>query len=317
MKRSALFDRRFTFPRSLHVVALFVLAALLAVAPVLLTSDAAAAFPRTVVDGLGKEIYLEAPPERMFSAALAMDNILLTLVDPARVAGVSTFAGDTASGSYVAHLLEDHMVQVEALTPELVLSAQPDVVLVASWNDADSVEQLRQLGVTVYTFTGFGPVSDALDNIVRVGEITGEDAEAAALVGEFYRQYGEIAMRVAGREQPRVLYWDDWGTTYGPGMSYHDLIVMSGGINVAEGLGVTDWGTIDAEAIIGANPDVIITESNEAFVEQLLNDPVLATVAAVQNGRVYSIDHMGALNEKYILAIEQLAEALHPEAFVE
>lgn len=317
MNRSSLFDRHSSFPRSLHVAALFVLVALLAIAPVLLTSDSAAAFPRTVVDGLGRELYLEAPPERMFSVALAMDNILLTLVDPARVAGVSTFANQPEWGSYVADLLEDHMVQVEALTPELVLAARPDVVLVASWNDADSIEQLRQLGVPIYTFTGFGPVSDALDNIIRIGEISGEDEKAEAVVAEFYRAYGEIAMRIAGREQPRVVYWDDWGTTYGPGMSYHDLIVMAGGRNVAAELGVTDWGTIDAEAIIGANPDVIVTESNDAFVQQLLNDPVLQTVDAVKNGRVYSIDHMGALNEKYILAIEQLAQALHPEAFVE
>lgn len=318
--------------RSLRSVLLFAFVALLAAVSVAgsialaavpaLAADSAssgsdAGFPRTVVDGLGREIHLEAPPQRIFSVALAMDNILLSLVEPHRVAGVSTFANQPEWGSYVADLLEDHMVQVEALTPELVLAAQPDIVLVASWNDPDSVEQLRQLGVTIYTFTEFGPLTDALDNIVRMGEITGEDAKAAALVDEFYRRYDDIAARIEGREQPRVLYWDDWGTTYGPGISYHDLIVMSGGINVAEELGVTNWGSIDAEVVLRTNPDIIVVESSPDFVEQVLNDPVLQTVSAVQNGRVYSIDHMGALNEKYILAIEQMAQAFHPEAFDE
>lgn len=209
------------------------------------------------------------------------------------------------------------MVHVEVLTVEQVLAARPDIVLVTSWNDADSVEQLRRLGLTIYTFTDFGPISDALDNIRRMGEITGEDDKAAEIIAEFYRQYGEIAMRIAGREQPRVLFWDDWSTTYGPGMSYHDLIVMSGGRNAAAEIGVTDWGIIDAETVLHVNPDVIITESGEDFVQKLLADPVLQAVPAVETGRVYHIDHLGALNEKYILAIKQLAQLLHAEAFAE
>jgi len=42
-------------------------------------------FPRTVVDGLGKEIELLSPPQRIFSTALAVDNVLLALVEPERV----------------------------------------------------------------------------------------------------------------------------------------------------------------------------------------------------------------------------------------
>lgn len=297
--------------RRLHVFVLLILVVALAAIPAL------ASFPRTVVDGLGNEIYIESPPQRIFSVALALDNILLSLVDPQRVAGVSVFATQPEWGSYVADLVADHMVQAETLTTERVLAAHPDIVLVTSWNDADSVEQLRRLGVTLYTFAGFGPVSDALDNIRRMGEITGEDEKAAAVVAEFHRQADEIAHAVAGLEQPRVLYWDDWNTTYGPGMSYHDLIIMAGGRNVAAEIGVTDWGTIDAETVIQLNPDVIITESGAEFARQLLADPVLQTVAAIRNGRVHHVDHMGALNENYIFAIEQLARLFHPEAFAE
>lgn len=296
--------------RSLRFVVLLLLI-------VVLATTAAFAFPRTVVDGIGNEIYLESPPERIFSVALALDNIVLSLVEPKRVVGVSPYASQPEWGSYVADLIGDHMVLVDSLTPEVVLAAQPDIVLVASWNNPDAVEQLRQLGVKLYTFTGFGPVSDALDNIRRMGEITGEEDKAAALIDQFYRGYGEIAFAIADREKPRVLYWDDWGTTYGPGMSYHDLLVLSGGINTAAEIGVTDWATIDAETVIQLNPDIIVTEAGEAFVEQLLADPVLQTVKAVQNGRVYHVDHMGALNEKYILAIEQLARLFHPEAFAQ
>ena len=47
-----------------------------------LSAPAADAFPRTVVDDIGQEIYLEAPPQRILSVGLAMDNILLSVTDP-------------------------------------------------------------------------------------------------------------------------------------------------------------------------------------------------------------------------------------------
>lgn len=288
---------------------------LLAIVIALLVALPGFAFPRTVVDDMGTEIYLEAPPERIFSVALALDNITLSLVEPERVVGVSSFASQPEWGSYVADLIGDHMVHVEVLTSEIVLAAEPEIVLAASWNDPDSVEQLRQLGVPIYIFDGFGPLSDALDNIVKVGEITGEEEKAAALVDEFYRRYGEIAHRLAGREQPTIMYWDEWGTTYGPGMSAHDVMVMSGGRNVAADYGVTDWGVVDAEAVLEMNPDVIVTGAGDEFVAELLADPVLQSITAIQTGAVYHIDHMEALNEKFILAIEDLAAKLHPEVF--
>lgn len=288
---------------------------LVVVVALLMAVPVSASFPRTVVDGLGNEIYLEAPPERIFSVALAIDNILLSFVDSQRVVGVSLFATRPELGSYVADVVQDHMALVEALNAEQVLAARPDIVLVTSWNDPDAVEQMRRLGVRLYTFTGFETVADALDNIRRVGEIVGEEDKAEAVIEQFYSRYGQIAMKIAGLERPRVLAWDDWGTTYGPGMSIHDIIEMAGGRNVAAEHGITGWATIDAETVLQMNPDVLVTPTGEALVDQFLSDPVLQAVSAVRTGRVYYIEHMEALNEHFILAIEQLAKTLHPEAF--
>jgi len=48
----------------------------------LLFGPAAGAFPRTLVDDIGQEISLPEPPQRIVSAALALDNILLFVTDP-------------------------------------------------------------------------------------------------------------------------------------------------------------------------------------------------------------------------------------------
>lgn len=289
---------------------LLVLACLLAAAP------AWAGFPRTVVDGLGHEIYLESPPQRIMSVGLAMDNILLSITDPERVVGVTTLATDPV-WSYVADKVAPHMSLIAQLNAEQVLALQPDIVLVAAWNDPDVVHQLRDLGIVLYTFTTFDTVADALENIARIGAITGDDDRAQTLIDDFFRRYGEIAFRIAGRERPRVLSWDDWGATAGPGMSIHDVIELAGGVNVAAEYGISGWHTIDTEALIEMNPDVIVTPSGRAFAETIQNDGVLQSVSAVRYGRVYYIEHMEALNHHFIEAIDQLARILHPEAFID
>jgi len=282
----------------------------------LLFGPAAGAFPRTLVDDIGQEISLPEPPQRIVSAALALDNILLFVTDPQRVVAVTRFAADPAY-SYVSDRLQPHMTIIDQLNAEQVLALDPDIVLIAVWNDPDTVHQLRDLGVKLYTFARFSTVQDALDNIARIGEITGDEERAQVLIDEFHRRAQEVAARVSGRPRPAVLVWDDWGTTVGPGTSAHDIIEMAGGRNVAAEHGIVGWQTIDAEAVVRMNPDVIITPYDPNFVARILSDPALATVKAVRDGRVYYVQHLEALNHHFILAIEALARLLHPEAFAE
>ncbi len=305
-------DRPVGPTRSRFILRIVTLAAVLAVVTPMLLS----AFPRTVEDGLGVEIELEEPPQRIFSAGLAMDNIVLSLVDPARVVGVTTYAADP-DWSYVDDKIGDHMVQIEQLDPELILGAEPDIVLVAVWSDQDAVEQLRDLGIKVYTFTAFDGVDDAMENITRIGEITGEDGAAEQLVADFHDSYERIAEAIDGRSRPAVLALNSWGTAAGSDTSFHDVIEMAGGRNLAADGGLQGWQEVNEEAIIAFDPEVIVTASEPEYAEEIRNDPVLQDVPAVREGRVYSIDHAEALNHHYIRAIESLAQILHPEAFGE
>jgi len=271
-------------------------------------------FPRTVVDGLGNEIRLERPPQRIFSATLATDSILLALADPGRVVGVTRYAADPAY-SAVADKVAPHMAQIDQLNPETVLAARPDIVLVAFFSSQDAVRQLRSLGLKVFTFTEFNSLLDVIENIELMGRITGCDGAASEIIERTYAAYGRLAAKIASAKRPTVLSWGSWGSTSGMGTTLHDVIQMAGGINIAAEYGIAGWKEIDVEAIIAMNPDVIVTSSGQAFVRKVLDDPALRSVAAVASGRVYHIDHTDALDHHIFLAVEELAMKLHPEAF--
>lgn len=290
------------------------LAALVALWVVVGGTGLADGFPKTLTDGTGRSIVLAEAPSRIFSSGLAMDNILLSLVEPERVIAVTRFASNP-DYSYVADKIRPHMTLIDALNAELVVAADPDLVLVAFWSEGDPVRQIRELGYPVYTFTGFSTVQDSLDMILEIGELTGTEEKAREIVSAFHAALAEIQTRLEGRERPRVFYWNSWGSTTGTFTANHDIIEMAGGINVAAEAGIEGWKDIGTETVLSLNPDVIITDSGEEFLQQILADQALASIPAIQSGRVYHIDHMDALNHHFILAIEALAEKLHPEVF--
>ena len=53
-------------------------------------------WPRALVDGLGTEVTIAAPPQRIASVSLASDEVLLSLVEPERIAAVTAFGQDPA-----------------------------------------------------------------------------------------------------------------------------------------------------------------------------------------------------------------------------
>ncbi len=83
--------------------------------------------------------------------------------------------------------------------------------------------------------------------------------------------------------------------------------------------------TLSKEAIIAANPDVIfvihmprdvsIEESNETAVNLIMQDPALASLDAVQNGRVYPImlGDVYASTVRTIDGIKAVSHGLYPE----
>src|SRR5690606_29442902 len=53
-------------------------------------------WPRTLTDGLGTDVTIEAPPQRIVSLSLAVDETLLPVLGPERFAAVTAFAQDPA-----------------------------------------------------------------------------------------------------------------------------------------------------------------------------------------------------------------------------
>jgi iron complex transport system substrate-binding protein len=281
-----------------------------------------ATFPRTVIDGLGREVVIPAPPQQIASVTLGSDEILLDLVGPERLLGVSYFAKDPAISN-----ITDRLGGIEYTdligNPERLISVDADLVIMAKYNDPATLDQLLDADVPVFVLADFNTIDDIRANIRLLGQVTGTEVRAEAMINQMDNKLAAIHEKVKGQTPVRVLYYEPGGVTYGPGSTVDEIITLAGGINV---IGEADLGAyplISAEYVLTVDPDVILLAAGFTGVDNPLawftDDPVFSGLRAVQNGRVYAMSdaHMTNVSQYVTRGVEDVARALYPQAFGE
>ncbi|MBA3586695.1 MAG: ABC transporter substrate-binding protein, partial [Chloroflexi bacterium] len=165
-------------------------------------SSVAAAFPLTLTDDAGREVTLEAEPQRIVSLAPSNTEIVCAIDACDRLVGVTDF------DDYPADVVEvDKVVTMAQVDVEAVVATEPDLVLAAGneLTPTAVIEQLADLGVPVVVLYPES-LDDVSGNIELVGRATGRNDEAAALVGEIASRAEAVEQAVADLERPRTFY---------------------------------------------------------------------------------------------------------------
>lgn len=279
-------------------------------------------FPRTVVDGLGREVVISAPPQRIASVSLASDEMLLDLVGSDRLLGVSLFAGDPAISNIASRLSGIEHTELIG-NPERLISLEADLVVLSTYNNPAAVDQLLDADVPVFVLAGFESLDDIRANLRTLGRITGTEARAEELIAGMDAALENVRRAVSGYDPVRVLYYEPGGITYGAGSSVDEIIALAGGINVVAESDLGPYPLVNAEYVIAADPDVILLggwfsgESNP--LQWIRQDPALGSLRAVQSGHVYPITdaHLTTVSHYVVSGVEEVATLLYPDAFDE
>ncbi len=278
-------------------------------------------WPRTLVDGLGNEVTIAAPPQRIASVSLASDEVLLSLVEPERMAAVTAFAQDPAISNVAVAAQDIPNTIVASEDTEFIISLEPDIVFVASFTTPDVVQQLRDAGLTVFA-TGF-PIGfqQIKDNISLLGQAVGAEERAAELVERMDYEIAVVSGAVVRDNIVRALYLTPGNYTSGVDSSISEIIAAANGLDVAAQAGIEQYAPISDEFIIEQNPDVILlsgwTPWDATFVDTFMNNPAFSGLSAVQNGRVYVANdaHLTTVSQYIAEGVKDVAAYLWPELY--
>lgn len=166
-------------------------------------------------------------------------------------------------------------------------------------------------------------VEDVYQDFYNLGRIFNVESKADEIVDHMKAQITAVEDKVKGYEPVKVFNFDSEreGGAYTPGNNFTSkLIRHAGGVNIFENLEKT-WNTVSWEAVLEANPDVIIINDygNVSAADKiaLLNaTPALSGVKAIkdQNFIIVTLPELFA-SSRVGDTVEKLARGFHPQAF--
>lgn len=274
----------------------------------------------TITDGLGREVTLNGPAQRIVSLAPSNTEILYAVGAADQVVGRDEFS-DYPPEAQAVDTVGGSMGQYSS---EAIVALEPDLVLAAEINPPELVKQLEDLGLTVYYLKNPVTLEEMYGNLEIVGQLTGHDV--TELVESLKARVAAVDEKIATvTEKPVVFYEIDASDaskpfTYGPGTFGDLLIERAGGMNFSTEAGITDpYPQVSLEQIVATNPDLIVLGDSMWGVtpEAVKARAGWEEIAAVQEDQIFPFDDnlVSRPGPRLVEGLEQLAKLLHPELF--
>jgi iron complex transport system substrate-binding protein len=273
-----------------------------------------------VTDGLGRSVNLAGPATRIISLAPSNTEILFALGAGDQIVGRDDYSDYPPEALDLSSIGDTYA----GVNSESIVALESDLVLAAGITPVEYVEELENLGVTVFWLANPVDLEGLYQNLNTVAQLIGREEEAATLIDELDIRVGAVESALADAEgQPTVFYEIDatdpaapW--TAGAGTFIDQLIMQAGGINIARVLDAA-YAQLSIEELLLQDPQIILL-GDAAFgatPESVAERAGWDTLFAVQNQQIYAFDDNLASRPgpRLVDALEELARLLHPDLF--
>ena len=279
-------------------------------------------WPREV-EGLNGIVSIPAKPERIITASVGHDEVVLALAPGERLVAVGN-PTKSETFSNVAALVQGKPEVTR--DPETIIAQSPDVIVTSPFFPAEGIEALSRVGIPVVQTELQHDPEARIGNILLIGYILGEEDRALEFAAEIRERYDSlVAITGAAQPHPRVLaltrYSDNLWVA-GGNSTEGGVITAAGGINAAEEAGIEGNQPTSLEGVIAMNPEVIIIPQpvefgGEEFRQSLFDNEALAEIPAVRNDAIHVVEskHFTTLSYWNIRGAEDLARLLWPDDF--
>ncbi|MHB1325180.1 MAG: ABC transporter substrate-binding protein [Thermoleophilia bacterium] len=275
-------------------------------------------YPLNVTDDAGRTVAIEKNPERLVSLAPSNTEIVFALGLEERL------VGDTEFCNYPAAAAQKDKVggtTGKTISLEKIVSLKPDLVLASNLSGKDLISQLEAQQIPVIVLYPKS-LDQIMENIKKVGSLSGRASEADELVGALKQQMEQVEARAeATSHRPRVLFEIDATDpsrvfTAGPGSFANEMISAAGGSNIAA-TATGPWPTLSLEEIVAADPEVVISTHPGGALspEEVADRPGWAGISAVKNRAIYTVDNdmVSRPGPRIVEGLAAIANILHPE----
>lgn len=278
------------------------------------------AFPITLKDATAKEVTIKEKPEKIVSVIPSNTEIAFALGLGDEIVGVSD------NDNYPEEVADKEKVGGMELNIEKIISLKPDLVLAhaSGMGSLDAgINQLRDAGITVLVVNDAKNFEDTYDAIGMIAEATGTKKEAKKIVSDMKDKIKAIEEKAASIKDVKKVFMEisPEPEIYAAGKNtFMDEILKI--INAENAITEEGWPKMDQEAIISANPDVILTtygDYTDDPIGHVLSRKGWEKVGAIKNKQVVDVnpDLVTRPGPRLVEGVEEVAKAVYPDIFGE
>lgn len=249
---------------------------------------AARPFPRAI-DGVS----IPLPPQRVVAASVFSAEVLLELLPEARFAGLHFLASEPRYSRVAARAAA--MPKLGA-SPEQLIAAKPDLVVIDEFTSADTAILLGSVGIPVVRTRPVANFDDVAQNVRLLGHAVGADEAAEAVCERLLARREAIRAKGEGLGAFRVMNLNGALDTYGSASLLDDAVRTAGATHLPAVHGVGGYRHLDIETVLSWRPDAIVVSVDDTATaatgdgtEWLAQHPGLRLLPCVQKGRVVRI----------------------------
>lgn len=282
----------------------------------------------SVTDASGTTLKFYSKPQNIISLGQGSDEILFSLVSPARIAAL-TYLADDPGISAIAGKASAVKGRVQTNNIEGILSFNPDLVIMPDWGGVELAGQLRDAGVNVYIYKTPVTISEIEKSILEIAAAVGENERGKELAAEMEKRLANVADKVKAipaDKRRRVVVLSFMGPFGAEGSTFDDICRYANVENCIAELKIPQNALYSKEILPQLNPDLLVLpswdygvqkENPEAFKNEVMNDPAYQTVDAIKNRQVFHITEkdMYSISQNVVFAVEELARTAYPELF--
>jgi iron complex transport system substrate-binding protein len=279
---------------------------------------AATIYPLTTTDMLGRKVTIARKPVAVAAISPATVEYVFAVGAATRTRSTSVTFPSQAAGTVSVGPAENPNLQ-------LLAAQKPDLIVADSVSQPQLQQSLEGLGVPV-VFVGAKVFSDAPKGLRLMGQVLDHQQAGEEAAQKLEKTLSDLQAKLPA-QRPRVLVLTGTPGDYSaakPESYVGDLVRLLGGDNVAKGqpdVGpLPGFTKLSLEAILAAQPDVVLAIAawppvEHTLADALLADPAWANVPAVKNKRVAEINtdiFLLAPGPRAIDALAVLTKLLYP-----
>lgn len=276
--------------------------------------------PILATDDLGAEIVLAEPAQKIISISPSLTEILF-----------SVGAGDRLIGRDSNSMYPEEAVAAvdlggmwEGIPVEDFLAMEPDLILAGEIYAEDAIQELRDLGLTIYWQKNPADFESLYKNISDIAVLTGTEDIADELIISMTDRVSELDDKLSSVDDIPLVFYEldasDPANPYTPGGGTFISFIISRakGLNLGDSL-EGSWVQVSSEELLAQNPDtILLADALYGITPEMVADRAgWNEIKAVVDGEIYPFDPfiLSVPGPRLVDGFKQVAEILHPEVF--